>query len=731
MRLRTTRSARKRYTEEPAALDDDEEPIVVPEDQSKDDDFESQSDEPHAEEDVEDNEDGGEPTSDEEEAPPDERAGEHKDPSGQPKRHRNTGAGMIQSRKSFHDIPHYPLETRIVTRVYAGPLRRYARYSALRDAMYGPEYDRIKVIWDLEIRWADFPVLPPRLPPEDQQGVIPSPWLPRGFERSQEKRAFRWYDDYQINTPEVQRCHALSQDHGQRLVPQAEGDIVTLVGPWDKQEEFRLRQGGSLSLSPSGLPTDDPGSSDKTPNGWTLDVGGIPLAITWAPLSRQDIQVLAVATIPFSDQKAARRDDPDTDAAAKAIGSIQLWAFVPDKRPGQLATPSTQPPRLLGAKCFDWGRPKRLVFCPVPLDSSGLYGMLALLSADGKARVIDARKVDDADTPLYEWVESPVVTLGLTEDYNVSVTCLTWVNTNRIALGHSDGSITLWSIYPRRMLQRVGAHTTYVIDICSAYPSNPYLVASVPVGGCATLTDLSQPSSEVTYFPVPAISFQPNLLCWNEPMQGFMALYPSSTPNTTIAFLHHRYFCQARSITTGPNTLTCVSAGTTHPFILVGCADGSVFACNALQKLFKQKGEPLRKLKIFEHEYKPIDPETQAPPDGAGATAMVRGAARILQGFLPEENDDPRTEKRKEMDRKKRAAKKKKAGKKKRRNAGDEDEAEDREAEIDERLASRVVIHEPLTRLTTIQWNPNVQFSCWAACAMASGLIKVMDLGVE
>jgi transcription factor C subunit 6 len=303
------------------------------------------------------------------------------------------------------------------------------------------------------------------------------------------------------------------------------------------------------------------------------------------------------------------------------------------------------------------------------------------------------------------------------------------VNTNRVALGHSDGSVTLWSIFPRQLLQRVNVHTTYVIDICSAYPSNPYLVASVPVGGCATLTDLSQPSSELTYFPVPAISFQPNLLCWSEPLQGFMALYPSSTPNTTVAFLHYRYFCQARSMTTGPNSLTCVSAGATHPFILVGCADGSVFSCNALQKLFRQKGEPLRKLRVFEHEYRPIDPASDLQPREPGAP-VLRGAARILQGFLPEDNDDPRTEKRKEMDRKKRAAKKKKAGKKKK-SAGADDVAEDREAELDERLASRAVLHEPLTRLTTIQWNPNVQFSCWAACAMASGLIKVMDLGVE
>ncbi|KXX76772.1 Transcription factor tau subunit sfc6 [Madurella mycetomatis] len=665
MRLRTTRGVRKRYVEEPIALDDDDEPISVPDDQSKDDDFDAQAHGPHApdEDNHEEDEEEGEPTSDDERGSADEEAEQAKGQPTQPKKQRNTGAGMVQSRKSFHDIPHYPLETRIVTRVYAGPLRRYARYSALRDAMYGPEYQRIRIIWDLEIRWTDFPVLPPMLPPEDPQGVTPSPWLPRGFERDHEKRGFLWYDALRINSPQAQLSRVLPVEEAQHFIPHAGGDIATLVGPWDQQKEFRLGKGGSLSLSPSGLPVGDPDSGDTTPSGWMFDVGGIPLAVAWAPLSRQDIQVLAVAAIPFSDQEQPQSGDANTETAAKTSGCIQLWEFAADKHAKRLASPSQRPPMFLGAHCFDWGRPKRLQFCPVSLDSSSSYGIMAVLCGDGRARVMDAKWADDSGIPFYKWIESPVVTLGLEDDYSVDVTCLTWVNTNRIALGHSDGSITLWSVYPRQLLHRVGVHTTYVIDICSAYPSNPYLIASIPVGGCATLTDLSQPSSEFTYFPVPAISFQPNLLCWNESMQGFMALYPSSTPNTTIAFLHHRFFCQARSICTGPNTLTCVSAGTTHPFILVGCADGSVFSCNALQKLFKQKGEPLRKLKIFEHEYRPIDSRSQVGGSNSGAPKL-RGAARILQGFLPEVNDDPRTEKRKEMDRKKRAEKnKKKAGK--------------------------------------------------------------------
>ncbi|AEO67129.1 7c04381b-c55c-4fbf-acd6-1219b56885eb [Thermothielavioides terrestris] len=741
MRLRSSRGVRKRYVEEPIDDDaDDDEPIVVPEDQSKDDeDFRAQSEAPHGKDEEDDDgamEDRGESSS--EEGPAADNQG-HREPDEDPsqlRKQRNSGAGMIQSRKGLHDIPVYPLESRIVTRVYAGPLRRYARYSALRDAMYGPEYERIKVIWDLEIRWSDFPVLPPRWPPEHRQGVLPSPWLPRGFERAQQRQAVLWYDRCQLKAPQIQQSRVLPPEEGQRIIPQAGGDIATLIGPWDRQKEFRLSQGDSLSLSSSGLPIEDPDATDKTSSGWMLDVGGIPLAVAWAPLSRLDIQVLAVASIPFSDQAVTGLGRPATDASEKSAGCIQLWEFVPVTRAGQLASPSTQPPRLLGAKCFDWGRPKRLEFCPVPLDSAGLYGMMATLCSDGRVRVIDAKTVNDADVPAYEWIKTPTVTLGLTEDYNVNVTCLTWVNVNRIALGHSDGSITLWSIYPRQLLQRIGAHTTYVIDICSGYPSNPHLVASVPVGGCATLTDLSQPSSELTYFPVPAISFQPNLLCWSEPMQGFMALYPSSTPSTTIAFLHHRYFCQARSITTGPNTLMCVSAGATHPFVLVGCADGSVFSCNGLQKLFKQKGELLHKLRVFEHEYKPADPEAQTRRRDGSSTTPLRGTARVLQGFLPEDNDDPRTEKRKEMDRKRRAALKKKAASKKKggsrsKTAAAEAEAEDREAELAERLASRVVIHEPLTRVTAIKWNPNVQFSCWAACAMASGLIKVMDLGVD
>ncbi|KAK3399842.1 hypothetical protein B0T20DRAFT_170635 [Sordaria brevicollis] len=740
MARRTTRGIKKSYVEAPIVFDDEDEPIPVTSRDSDDDEFAAPDPAQEEEEDKDEDADMAEPTSEEDDAEDEDDEddgdvdGKKNDTSSQPKKHRNTGAGMIQSRKGFHDIPHYPLETRIVTRVYAGPLRRYARYSALRDSMYGPEYSRIKIIWDLEMRWAEFPALPPRYMPHEPQGICPSPWLAPGFERAQEQNAARWYSNYYAKNPEPQQSHLLSSHDGERLIPPAGGDLVTFIGPWDRQAELRFTPGQSLPITASGLPTSASEHDDKSSTGWMLDIGSIPLAMGWVPSLVNTKQVLAIASIPFADQEPRKQEDgADKHGAPDAMteGCVQLWEFTPKETGKTLARPSATPARLIRTLCFNWGRPKRLEWCPVPYESVGSYGLLAILTGDGKARVVDVKVVEEGTDPVYEWVQSPVVTLGIDDDYNNKVTCLSWVNINRIALGHSDGSVTLWSVFPRKMLQRVGVHTTYVIDICSAYPSNPYLVASIPVGGCATLTDLSQPSSELTYFPVPAISFQPNMLCWNESMQGFMALYPSSTPNTTIAFLHHRFFCQARSICTGPNTITCISAGTTHPFVLAGCADGSLFSCNALQKLFKQKGEPLQKIKVMEHEYRPIKrPELQRKD----SARPVRGAVRILQGFLPEPNDDPRTEKRKELDRKKKLERMKTAsGKKKgrpRKNGGTVEDL-NREAELDDKLASRVVTHEPLTRLTTIVWNPNLQYSCWAACAMASGIIKVMDLGVQ
>jgi len=395
MRPRRARAERKRYTEDPIVLDGDDEGFVVADSKSDDEDFDVQAEALQVQDD--DDEDV--------EADPSEEGDEAQDQAGaseatkgkaaQPKRQRNPGAGMIQSRKGFHDIPHYPLETRIVTRVYAGPLRRYARYSALRDAMYGPEYQRIKIIWDLDNRWRDYPLLPPKLPPEDPQGISPSPWLPAGFEREQEHRAFIWYGNYKVTSPEIQQTHQIHPE-APSLLPEVKGDLVVLLGPWDQQSEFTLSPRSGLLLSPIDVPIVSPESTPEQPTGWVFDVGGIPLALAWAPLSQRSAQVLAVASIPFSDQEPIQTQAINPPEKPDTTGCIQLWEF-PSNIPAQgLASPARAVPRLITASFFDWGRPKRLQWCPVPLDTSGIYGLLAVLCGDGKARIIEFKCFDDS-----------------------------------------------------------------------------------------------------------------------------------------------------------------------------------------------------------------------------------------------------------------------------------------------------------------------------------------------
>jgi transcription factor C subunit 6 len=302
------------------------------------------------------------------------------------------------------------------------------------------------------------------------------------------------------------------------------------------------------------------------------------------------------------------------------------------------------------------------------------------------------------------------------------------------------------------MLQRHAVHASHVLDMSSGYPSMPHMVASVPVGGFTTLVDLSSPTGESTYIAAPGIQFQPGVLDWSDHLQGWLVLAPAGGPGlNTLVFLSVRYFPLARSMLTSMSMPLCVSIRGNHPHGLVGCADGSVWSFNALSKLFRQRDEDAFKIKVFEHEFRPMDsPHTWNKMDNEGGRGNeLRGASRVLQGFLPDVNDDPRSERLRELNKKKLLNSKKKpakAGKKRgkpsQKGATDGGAADDADIggdaadgvagdEVSAHMASRMVIHEPLTRVTATAWNPNVGFASWAAVALGSGLVKVMDVGVE
>lgn len=318
-------------------------------------------------------------------------------------------AAVAKRRTDYHELPVYPHESRILTRVYTGELQRHAKYSAMRDLMYGPEYEPVKLIWSLWERWIPYPVLPPRFPPKHPRGVLPSPWMPPGFEVTQEEAACRWYCNYRADQSAVQRSRAMIPKDGQELIPCAKGDLVTLLGPWHGEKEHRLKQGDGMILSPSNLPIDDPGISDRTPTGSIFDVGGLVLALDWAPTAGRGDQVLALAVIPHSDQTVRRPGAGNSPQEEGKGGSIQFWGVAGEKGPDErLPRPSRRLPKFLAAKCFDWGRPKRLQWCPISLGMAGICGMLAVLCGDGKVRVIEVEAFNHSADATHFGMSNPL-----------------------------------------------------------------------------------------------------------------------------------------------------------------------------------------------------------------------------------------------------------------------------------------------------------------------------------
>jgi transcription factor C subunit 6 len=404
--VRTRRTNKtKRYTEYALGPDDDDQDGTAQSGEAAADDLSDFAAE-HGENEVSAQED------DESDADEDDAA-DHSDRASNagraPRRRKNPRKTQLTARPStnakhgvdYHELPVYPLDPRISTRAYTGPLKRGARSGILRDIMYGPEYSKAKLIWDLYERWARYAVLPSRHPPQHPGGVLPSPWVPPGFELNQEKLAAKWYDVYTALSTEKSRSHPVLQKHGERLIPQGQGDLTVLLGPVQSQKESRFTTSAGIALSTASLPLDEPDNPDNTPNGWIFDVGGIPLALGWAPILTGGKQILALAVIPHSDQT---RPTGDAEAAAedeKRHGSIQFWEFAWNRDEEDRLRPCRSPPKFLLAKCFDWGRPKRMQWCPVSFGMAGLYGLLAVLCGDGRVRVLDVKTVEESEKAAY------------------------------------------------------------------------------------------------------------------------------------------------------------------------------------------------------------------------------------------------------------------------------------------------------------------------------------------
>ncbi|KAI0456611.1 hypothetical protein F5B21DRAFT_502219 [Xylaria acuta] len=656
---------------------------------------------------------------------------------GRSKRHRTD-----KTEQTFAEVPPYPSDPgQRWTRTYIGPIKRWTRFYELVDWWFGDKPDRRSILDSYLKLWWRYELIPPKLTSEPGLATARNGWMPDDFADNQISKFRQLYNIRLVDQFRQQKSTPIDKAIAFRwFVPQAQGELSVFLGHVSDQKPYRIRQGESISFSDAGNPISDTDDEATVTGGWLLDVGGIPVSMAWVPAQRQINQFLAIAVTPFSDQTYYQNLKDAPRELERKESAVQILRFDAVKSRRGIFRPSRRAPRLAQALCFSWGRVSRIQWCPVPLTAEDATRLLGVLCVDGKLRIIGVQNLSEHDSnETFEQIEEPMVILEPPREYSIEITCFTWINMNRVATGLSDGSVMVWSLSPPRILQRHPVHSTGIVDIVSGYPSDPFLISTVPIGGVLTLTDLTRPSGETTYHPNMMVSLQPNLLAWSPHLRGYASMWPSAfAGNPNLTFLPVRGFPLCRHLITVNGQPTCISTGPCHPYILIGTTDGSIWVFNILRKLSSHREKTL-KLKLFQHEFRAL------PPSNArNREAEPRGACRILNGFLPEPNSHPTGVKMAETQRMNREkgtkegqAKSKGKGKTKGKPTKSQPKTSGQlEGEVDEEAVMTsgpgpIVLYEPQTRITGVAWNPNAEFSWWAAASMGSGLVRVMDVGAE
>ncbi|KAI1435299.1 hypothetical protein GGR50DRAFT_334445 [Xylaria sp. CBS 124048] len=657
--------------------------------------------------------------------------------------HRSKRGRVENSEDGFSEAPLYPSDPgQRWTRTYIGPIKRWTRFYELVDWWFGDRPNRRPIMDAFLKLWWQHELIPPKLITKTHLRQSQNGWMGSDFAEKQQVLFHQLHDRGLRHRYRHQKSNRIDSTTAfSRSIP-GQSELTVLLGHVTNQKQHRIHYGKAMALSEIGDPLSDADDADTITGGWLVDVAGIPISMAWIPTEGRADQFLAIAIIPFSDQAYYQNlEDAPKESSEQKEGAIHIFRFQSAEDRRGILRPSRRAPKLAHVLCGPWGRVSRIQWCPVQLTVHDKFRLLGVLRIDGKLGIIGVGHTLGKDNELIDEVEEPMIVLEPPKEFSLEITCFTWINMNRVAAGLSDGSVVVWSLVPLQILQRHPIHSTAIMDIVSGFPSDPYIISTVPIGGALTVTDLSRPTAETTYHPNMMVSLQPNLLTWSAHLRGYASLWPSAfAGNPNLTFLPIRGFPLCRHLITVTGQPTCITIGGCHPYMLAGTTDGSVWVFNILRKLSSHREKTL-KVKLFQHEFRPpssIDPKN----DDNG---NFRGMSRILQGFLPEPNTHPTGMKMAETQRqnrercaKKSQSKKTNKGKAKSKTAAKAGSKASKqpEGEVDEETAMTsgpgpIVLYEPQTRITALAWNPNVEFGCWAAAAMGSGLVKIIDVGAE
>jgi len=495
-----------------------------------------------------------------------------------------------------------------------------------------------------------------------------------------------------------------------------------------------------------------------TKEGSIIPLDGKVQCLEWIPNQNDNIQYLCTATqrAPFQDAKELM-DDVNAIRRTKAVtpslcrSCMRIWelrtitARSTGQGEGSIGPRNAFAPHIRASIVWDWGDLKRMQWCPVPARNSPPdpeeqevhLGLMAGIWADGFVRVLDLSLSKSYDRKQ----ESIYITHAAFESRPPDTTCtnLTWLSSSSLAASCANGFVAIWDLSsilssrlkspprpapsnPRPWFYHC-LHQSHILNITSAYPSRPHIIFTTSIDGHTRLTDIRNPIQDFALAQRQRVSLPP--LSWYDHAQSIV----STDENFLLKMNPLRRFYSSTSFARCGALITGIASSPVHPIILAGCADGRVWGVNPLKRPKAGKGEAWQ-ICWFGHEWRRglslsdsrIHQQEQPSAVGDASAGGGEGArdpdAMDLDMDASAEAKTMEEILRDPLCRIVDGYKMVKAG------AGSSEER----AKGRNGASNTITVHEELTAITKVSWNPNLRFGTWAAAATASGIVRIEDM---
>ncbi|EFE40706.1 transcription factor TFIIIC complex subunit Tfc6, putative [Trichophyton verrucosum HKI 0517] len=508
-----------------------------------------------------------------------------------------------------------------------------------------------------------------------------------------------FYSDIGARFRGKQQTLPITEDVANTHLPSKEIPKTTvLIGPSDAQTTFLLGRGESFDFSSAWPSTEsiaikqeseeapvsqanerasDAPNRVKAREGWIINLGSKIQCLSWAHNCNGNSQFLAIVA-PIHDSQKAQFDDGNIRGAPAFTPSppypaaIQIWRFeARDPKSGLRKLNMNKPPFLHMVICTEFGTISRLCWCPISVNRD---------SDDG----------NDSKTTR----PRPALLAGLWSDGTVKVFNVDLSDSKsetKYAIGSANGFIGVWSLVQSARRESitnpepylyVPIHDTYILNVASAYPTHPYIIAATSVGGQTRLVSLQDPAAEV----VDALRLRIGTQCLV--YSPFLRSFITNDEGDFVRLLPlRRFFSSLAALKSRSIATSLATASLHHPCILAGNAGGAVIGNNPLRKLIHSKEKQWQQT-WFSQEW----------INGGNNNITPGPVVKFYDGFKAETASLAKGS-----------------------------SAQDKEIG----QVGMMTVYEEQTAITAIAWNPNASCSGWACAGMGSGLLRVEDLAHE